>query len=63
MSPRGYMWLGTFILAFCVAITFLGDYPPAAVFMTFGAGALFGKGYGIWEERCRPAKLEEGNTE
>jgi hypothetical protein len=63
------MWLGTFILAFCVAITFLGDYPPAAVFMTFGAGALFGKGYGIWEERVKTietlkaTKLQEGNTE
>jgi len=52
MSPKGYMWMGIFILTFCIVMTFVGGYSAQAVFLTFGAGAMFGKGYGVWEERA-----------
>ena len=57
MKPRGLMLLGVAIgipIAVVSSMTNI-DFPSPAVLM-FAAGALFGKGYGVWE--CRAALRE-----
>jgi hypothetical protein len=51
MTPKQLMTLG--ISAAVVAAMAEYAAPQSAVVMLFAAGALFGKGYGIWEERER----------
>jgi len=49
MNPGGYMILGSLIIAGCAVASALGH---DVLIVGFAAGALFGKGYGIWEERA-----------
>lgn len=57
MSPRGYMLLGAFAGIVSAAFSFSSaGFNPVLI---FAAGALFGKGYGVWEERGRAALREE----
>ncbi len=52
MKPHNLMILGASIGAPIAIISSVAsiDFPSPAVIM-FAAGALFGKGYGIWEAR------------
>lgn len=51
MSPKALMWLGVMCGTLFGAGELVGTMDlPASIFV-FAAGALFGKGYGIWEER------------
>lgn len=55
-SPHGNMLFGAFI---SLAAVFMGLAMPMgslAVLAVCG-GAVFGKGYGVWEERNRAAKV------
>jgi hypothetical protein len=47
---------GAFGMALTLICALLPDTAPTTVFCIFAAGALFGKGYGIWEERSRIRK-------
>lgn len=52
MSPRALMIAGAaFGLPLMLASAVVGGAPFEATI--FATGALFGKGYGIWEERSR----------
>lgn len=51
MTPKTYMVLGA-VAAIVSALMSIGSDIDASV-MLFAAGALFGKGYGVWEERNR----------
>jgi hypothetical protein len=46
------MWFGAFI---AVPTVFIAPFVDAGMLsvVTLGGGILFGKGYGIWEERTR----------
>jgi hypothetical protein len=63
MTPRGYMWLGVFviIMASAIGVLYAGD-PLMVIWIAFAGGCVFGKGYGIWEERKnrRPQHSMEG---
>jgi hypothetical protein len=52
MSPKNYMLLGTMVALVAFSIALMGEGAMAAV-LAFGGGAVFGKGYGILEERTR----------
>lgn len=51
MSARGYMCLGFWVAAAAAAAGLFRDVDPIATWMAFAGGALFGKGYGVWEIR------------
>jgi hypothetical protein len=53
MTTKSYMLLGFAVFICASTIEVVGaDFVSVAVF-AFAGGALFGKGYGIWEERQR----------
>jgi hypothetical protein len=45
------MFLGAFVAACCAVISIFSPSLDVSILM-FGGGALFGKGYGIWEIRA-----------
>jgi hypothetical protein len=50
MKPGSIMWLGAFVgLLAMVADALIAE--PSVALLAFAGGALFGKGYGIWEAR------------
>jgi len=54
MKPGTYMVFGGLIgVAFTLICVILPDAGREAAVCIFAAGALFGKGYGVWEERSR----------
>lgn len=53
MTPKGYMLLGAIIAGTIAAANIVADLTGPFLVLMFGGGALFGKGYGIWEERNR----------
>jgi hypothetical protein len=55
MSPKNYMILGAIVALIAVVIALIGE-GAIAVVVGFGGGALFGKGYGIFEELTRDRK-------
>lgn len=59
MSPKGYMILGAIagLTQFVAASVFPLAYPDGFAVFVFAAGAIFGKGYGIWEERSHRRPL------
>jgi len=63
MSPRALMIFGSSV---GVSLVFISIWMPDTISTTamciFAAGMLFGKGYGIWEERGRPNPPSEGET-
>lgn len=50
MAPKRLMILGAFVGALIFLIDFISN-PVAVSFAAFCGGAIFGKGYGIWEAR------------
>ena len=46
------MRLGAITGAFAFYISFFASPDAIAIMLAFGGGCLFGKGYGIWEERA-----------
>ncbi|PYE89656.1 hypothetical protein C7477_103164 [Phyllobacterium leguminum] len=52
MTPRFYMIFGACAGLVCLVADWGGASVPVTL---FAAGALFGKGYGVWEERSRRA--------
>jgi hypothetical protein len=50
MNPGGMMILGAMCFVAGLAVSISGQ---DATVICFASGALFGKGYGIWEERSR----------
>jgi hypothetical protein len=52
MSAKGLILLGGFGGLFLFAAFFITEFASATV-SVFAFGAIFGKGYGIWEERSR----------
>ena len=59
MKPGVLMTIGASIAALNLALSFIAEPTSGAVVMVFAAGALFGKGYGVWEERGREALEKE----
>lgn len=57
MSPKVLMLLGG-LGGFGLLIAFSFTPAGGSTVAVFALGALFGKGYGIWEERARRAKSE-----
>lgn len=51
MKPRGLMMLGAFV-GISIGLIDLLSNPVAVSFAAFCGGAVFGKGYGIWEARA-----------
>jgi len=51
MKPGTLMSMGAFIGVFCLALSFIGQPSSQTIVLVFAAGAIFGKGYGVWEER------------
>lgn len=51
MSPRSMMILGSLTGGLASAFFIINDASGAAAVMAFCGGALFGKGYGIWEQK------------
>lgn len=64
MSAKTYMIAGSF---FGVGFGLVGCIPnfssPQLLVILFACGALFGKGYGIWEERERRRSALRQSTE
>lgn len=53
MSPRALMIVGALSGLFALTLSVLGAVPTGGtVIAIFASGAIFGKGYGVWEERC-----------
>lgn len=52
MSPRALMILGATTGLFALALSFIGTPTSGTVVFIFAGGAVFGKGYGVWEERA-----------
>jgi hypothetical protein len=48
MSAKGLMWLGAYVGVVIFAMDVISN-PVALSFAAFCGGALFGKGYAIWE--------------
>lgn len=61
MKPGSLMLLGAVSAAVAAAVVVSGRVDGGV--MLFAAGALFGKGYGVWEERSRRAALEKETRE
>lgn len=54
MTPKAYMVFGSLLgVISSLGLVLLPETAPTTATLTFAAGALFGKGYGIWEERSR----------
>lgn len=60
MSPRSLMIIGSLVAAITVGLSFIALPTAGTVFMGFAAGAVFGKGYGVWEERRAALKRSDG---
>lgn len=50
MTPKSLMILGAVVAIIAFSSGLLGTDTLA---LSFAAGAMFGKGYGVWEERGR----------
>ena len=59
MTPKSLMIIGGFGGGFLAVLAAFWPDPYMATAL-FGLGALFGKGYGIWEERQRPVDNGDG---
>ena len=61
MSPKGLMTLGVATGLVAIVCSLLAmRIDGGIVILTFAGGMMFGKGYGVWEERSRrTAALEE----
>lgn len=56
MTPKGFMLLGT-LVGIVASVVEIASYTGISVAVfAFAGGSLFGKGYGIWEERSRKRK-------
>ncbi|MCD1266902.1 hypothetical protein B5M44_22025 [Shinella sumterensis] len=51
MKPGTLMSMGASVGGFCLALSFIGQPSSQTIVLVFAAGAIFGKGYGVWEER------------
>lgn len=61
MSAKGLMLLGGLGgIALMLGTAFAPTRIDAVVM--FALGAIFGKGYGIWEERARRAPIDDGEA-
>lgn len=57
MRPKALMILGSFVGVFAAAMDVAGLHSSV---LLLAAGALFGKGYGVWETRAALSEAEEG---
>ena len=57
MIPRELMLLGVFTGSVGLLVSLFAAPAVMCAIVAFGGGALFGKGYGIWEERARRATM------
>lgn len=54
MNPKALMITGALVGVIATTASFVASVPAASVVVAvWAAGALFGKGYGVWEERQR----------
>jgi len=53
VTPRAYMIIGALAGSTALLADWIGSVSVSL--LGFAAGALFGKGYGVWEERSRTA--------
>ncbi|MGN6539154.1 MAG: hypothetical protein ACTHKQ_25935 [Mesorhizobium sp.] len=60
MRPPELMWLGALSGFLLFGMSFFLPIVPAILIVVFAAGAVFGKGYGIWEERAARHLVEKG---
>lgn len=56
MKPGALMIMGVVAGLVASAGAIFDAETPSTVVMAFAAGAVFGKGYGIWEERERAGR-------
>jgi hypothetical protein len=64
MKPGTYMIAGgAFGMALSLLCTFFPMVAPGSVLCIFACGALFGKGYGIWEECSRIKPKRSGSDD
>jgi hypothetical protein len=64
MKPGTYMIAGgLFGMTFTLLCIFFPAAAPSAGFCIFACGALFGKGYGIWEECSRIKSKRSGSDD
>lgn len=63
MKPSALMMLGASLGVFALVVTAMAE--DAAVFsvLLFASGAIFGKGYGVWEERSRTPNVASGGRD
>ena len=57
MKPKNLMLLGVLLALATFAMSVFTESGTISV-LAFGGGALFGKGYGVWEERTKGTKDE-----
>lgn len=60
MTPRILMIIGSIVAIITTGLSFIAIPTAGTVFMAFAAGAVFGKGYGVWEERRAALERSEG---
>lgn len=60
MAPRSLMIIGSLVAIVTIGLSFIAIPTAGTVFMGFAAGAVFGKGYGVWEERRAALERREG---
>lgn len=53
MTPRALMVVGASAGAFAALMSLIADPTSGTIVMVFACGAVFGKGYGVWEERSQ----------
>lgn len=51
MKPKALMILGAFAGIVAAVLSTIATPTTGTIFVVFVSGAVFGKGYGIWEER------------
>ncbi|GAA4180513.1 hypothetical protein [Shinella granuli] len=63
MKPGALMMLGAFAAFVAIAASLLGRADGGIAVLIFAGGAVFGKGYGVWEERGSRSALSKETRE
>jgi hypothetical protein len=59
VSPRALIIVGAVCGIYAATLSLFAEPTAGTVVMAFVCGALFGKGYGVWKERSKPAQPVE----
>lgn len=61
MKPRTLMIMGASVGIFAAALSTVATPTTGTIVFVFMSGALFGKGYGVWEQRA--GRQDQGGKE